>query len=1322
MNTRLVGAALTGCLLMAILLFSFKSSQSSYAADPHAELASPPQIPQSQSSHDVTPVAPLPGGCVGALPPNTPGCLSGFVYMNGEAISGAKVEVQYQSGITETIYTQVFSTKVDKLPYCILNLSSKDITSGSVITLTASFSGREQQISHTVEPGDQQVDIVLPRRNESDLILREAPWQRGPAGHLNWPLDIDVDRNNYIYVADDSNARIQVFTTDGQFIRQWGELGDLPGQFRHIRAIATDRQESVYVADYGRRRILKFYINGGFIAEHPFPQAVVTIQDFAVGQDGYLYLVSAGAQNCIGKYHFDSTVFTRWGCSDTIPLDPLLGNAYGLAVDILGNRVYVADDNSRILTFDVEGNLLDTIDIDTSFLPRKLAVDSQGDLYFIGLHRTDPLNASLNVVGKVDLPGPNPSVSYFHWCNPATGVCQIDVPWSITIDQDNILYMPERRTGNVLKLTTDGSSLSAWNTTTVLPDSAMIPRQILFGHDGSRYVLDRENSRIQIITSNGITYTVGGSGDNDGQLNNPSEIDVDNAGNIFVADRGNNRIQKLDNTGQFLEKWDNTGSSVGQPIAPQAVAISETGTITMYVADTANNQVLKLENGTFISWCPTASQHRGPIDIEFDEEGYIYILYVSSNSIQKMGSDCSVIFERGAITDTSLQLNLPSALAIQGSSLYIADAGNNRIVELDTSGNLRNTWGYSTNEPREFGGPENVSIDTNGNLYVISSVGNTVLRSQVMTYGSPVGTLTYVSNNVKSLYSNQELVAMGKGQVSGEGRTIQKYRWTTSRDIVLSETSTLRLAGSALAPGPDKIRFSVADDQGQWSKPIEFPIYVNGYPLPPPSTVTPTPTATPTSVLTPDPNSTPTNTPSPTPTATPNIDLPAQWAMFLYYVCDYDDGGDLEARCQDSVDRLVDNYQNLNRNVRIAIQMDGSGVNETKRWLLYPGKELMGPIGINEQAMDDPATLAEFVKWGLKELPTNHYYLAIINHGQAVKGIGWDKTSGPDSFLTAKQIGVALKDLRKPDVLHLDGCSMGLLDVAFDLRDQARYLISSQNLVWSYLAYWDYQKTIETNTSPEAFAKQVVDVYANRAEAENKPYTLSILDLSKAQTTNDNFQVLITALIRWIDYDKEGWAGRIDRLLELRKESQKFEFDGNYEINEIDAYVDLRDWVEHIQQSMVENTNPHGGEYPFSDTQTAAANLLSIMDDFVIESRQQTGYITQEDLGRGEPLLTNGYNPLEQSHGISIFYPWGRVEDISVPTPESYASGGSDFNQLYSSYINDGIFDFTVASQWDEFLSKVVGENLPPEQRDLPVSPLAPLNPSQKVFLPIIIR
>ena len=71
---------------------------------------------------------------------------------------------------------------------------------------------------------------------------------KGP-GEFNFPLDASLGLNDLLYVVDSGNFRVQVFRTDGTFVRTFGSIGVQGGQFARPKEVATDPDGNVYVVD-----------------------------------------------------------------------------------------------------------------------------------------------------------------------------------------------------------------------------------------------------------------------------------------------------------------------------------------------------------------------------------------------------------------------------------------------------------------------------------------------------------------------------------------------------------------------------------------------------------------------------------------------------------------------------------------------------------------------------------------------------------------------------------------------------------------------------------------------------------------------------------------------------------------------------------------------------------------------------------------------------------------------------------------------------------------------------------------------------------------
>jgi DNA-binding beta-propeller fold protein YncE len=86
-------------------------------------------------------------------------------------------------------------------------------------------------------------------------------------GQLNRPSGMALDRDGHLLVVDTCNHRIQIFTTQGRFLAQWGGLGNAAGQFDMPWGVAVNGNGEVFVTDWRNDRVQKFSSEGRFLLE-----------------------------------------------------------------------------------------------------------------------------------------------------------------------------------------------------------------------------------------------------------------------------------------------------------------------------------------------------------------------------------------------------------------------------------------------------------------------------------------------------------------------------------------------------------------------------------------------------------------------------------------------------------------------------------------------------------------------------------------------------------------------------------------------------------------------------------------------------------------------------------------------------------------------------------------------------------------------------------------------------------------------------------------------------------------------------------------------
>src|SRR5580765_5039467 len=175
-----------------------------------------------------------------------------------------------------------------------------------------------------------------------------------------------------------------------------------------------------------------------------------------------------------------------------------------------------------------------------------------------------------------------------------------------------------------------------------------------------------------------ITAFEGGRGSGKGQFDNPHGLTVDSAGNIFVADSGNGRIEKFSPKGTFVKSIAVTG--------PNGIAIDRAGNI--YVTEIGSkHRVQKLgPDGTFIAaWAPALY---GPRKIAIGPDDSIYVVDSGRNRMVKFSPDGQLLASWGGVGSDDGQFKSLTSVAVDPGSnrVYVADPVNSRIQVFDSAG------------------------------------------------------------------------------------------------------------------------------------------------------------------------------------------------------------------------------------------------------------------------------------------------------------------------------------------------------------------------------------------------------------------------------------------------------------------------------------------------------------------------------------------------------------------------------------------------------------------------------------------------------------
>jgi peptidylamidoglycolate lyase len=221
------------------------------------------------------------------------------------------------------------------------------------------------------------------------------------------------------------------------------------------------------------------------------------------------------------------------------------------------------------------------------------------------------------------------------------------MPHGLTVDKDNNIWVTDVGLHQVFKFNHDGNLLLKLGEAKIAgKDKTHFnrPTDIAIANDGSFYVSDGYgNSRIIKFSSDGeYLFEWGKKGDKAGEFNIPHSIDLDLYGNVYVADRENNRIQIFDSTGKFLKEFssDNFGNICAVTFDKTDKKIFATDDLTFLKIKHRGSDVFTFDTtGNIQTRFGRSGSYDGEIywyhDIAVDKEQNIYVGDILGNKIQK---------------------------------------------------------------------------------------------------------------------------------------------------------------------------------------------------------------------------------------------------------------------------------------------------------------------------------------------------------------------------------------------------------------------------------------------------------------------------------------------------------------------------------------------------------------------------------------------------------------------------------------------------------------------------------------------------------------
>ena len=499
-----------------------------------------------------------------------------------------------------------------------------------------------------------------------------------------------------LYVTDTGNNRVQVFSADGAFLLQWGHSGHGPGEFTVPHGIILDQTGVVYVVDSGNYRIQAFTAGGQYLrqwgsrgvgnGQFAWPMGI------ASDRSNHLF-VSDSQGNRIEEFSAQGKFIATFGSAGTGTAG--MNWPDGIVVDDHG-VIYLADSqHNRIKAFSTRGQYLGQIGGDGLHdirfdTPRNLAVDAQGYLYISEWkgNRLQVLDEKRKVVAT--------------WNVDAEG--GLNHPHGIAINTSGNIFVLDSTLCAISQFDARGVMQRTWGTYGYQPGEFRFVESshngIVIDKDGNLLILDSANCRVQKCAPDGSSPTVvidAGYGTEPKNFLYARGMTSDSTGNIYIADTGQNCIKKYAPDGKFLQLWGKAGGGDGELNGPLAMTVDKADTI--YVADSGNCRVqLFTTDGRFLRKWGAAGVNDGQFSflcgLAIAPGGDVYACDRNRNDIQQFTADGTFVRKWGSIGNGYGQFNKLAGIAVDAvGRVYAADHVNHHVQVFSPEGKYLSTIG-----------------------------------------------------------------------------------------------------------------------------------------------------------------------------------------------------------------------------------------------------------------------------------------------------------------------------------------------------------------------------------------------------------------------------------------------------------------------------------------------------------------------------------------------------------------------------------------------------------------------------------------------------
>ncbi|CAF3803800.1 unnamed protein product [Rotaria magnacalcarata] len=530
-----------------------------------------------------------------------------------------------------------------------------------------------------------------------------GPW----SFQLNSPTSVMLDPAGFMYILDSGNGRILKWSPGALY-----GITILTGSFSTPLGMQLDRFNNLVVADTNNYRIVSFGLlcSSATTTTAP-PPTSTTFQICATAVWNQVFSTLAGSSG-------------NRGSSTT-----LLYNPSDMTFDSYQNLYVVDTANHRIQKFN-SGSSVGTTAIGTGSAGSSYSELNSPSAIYIDANRTMfILDTSNYRVLKWKLEEPL-GIIVAGSQTAGSGLNQITTSYAMFVDNQYNVYVSEygnhRVTMWLATNTTAGILVAGGNGAGSASNKLNYPWGVYVDVNGTIYVVDRNNHRVQRWNSGAMTgTTVGGSTADPGpysyQFSSPTAIAFDIFGYMYILDSGNSRVQR----------W-LPGATYGITIAatsmstPYGMKIGPLGNIV--IADTFNYRIL-----SFALTCPSVTTTT-PLP------PFQATVPVCATAIWNQ-TFSTLVGSMGTAGSSPTLLYNPSSIAFDGyRNMYITDISNHRIQLYAPGSNIGTTIAGVTSSPgssrSQLNSPYGLQVTSNGTMFILDTSNYRVLQWQT---GEPMG-------------------------------------------------------------------------------------------------------------------------------------------------------------------------------------------------------------------------------------------------------------------------------------------------------------------------------------------------------------------------------------------------------------------------------------------------------------------------------------------------------------------------------------------------------------------------------------------------------